>query len=118
MAAIYAKENNFDDVLVLNQENNCIESSNSNLFIVQDKVLITPSLSEGCVDGIFRKNIIRAAKEIGIPIKEGVVSQASLIDAQEIFLTNVIRGIQTIKKMDNTTYSNSITKKLNEYFQL
>ncbi len=118
MAAIYAKENNFDDVLILNQDNNCIESSNSNLFIVQDKVLITPSLSEGCVDGIFRKNIIHASKEIGIPIKEGVISQTCLIDAQEIFLTNVIRGIQTIKKMDEETYSNSITKKLNDYFQL
>ncbi len=116
MAGIYARENNFDDVLILNQNGNCIESVSCNLFLVKDKTLLTPPISEGCVDGVFRKNILRAANELGIQAHESIITQMDLADAEEIFLSNVIRGIQTIKKMDEGTYANSITKKISDYF--
>ena len=117
MAGIYARENNFDEVLILNQNDNCIESVSCNLFLVKDKIVYTPPLSEGCVDGVFRKNILRAASEIGIQVHESIITQMDLTDAEELFLSNVIRGIQTIKKMNESTYANSITKKISDYFK-
>jgi len=117
MAGAYAKENNLDDVLILNHNNNCIESSSCNLFLVKDRTLLTPPLSEGCVDGIFRRNILRAANELGIQAHESIVTEMDLTDADELFLSNVVRGIQTIKKMDEEKYTNSITKKISDYFK-
>ncbi len=117
MAGMYARENNFDDVLILNQNGNCIESVSCNLFLVKDKTLLTPPISEGCVDGIFRKNILRVANELGIQAHESIITQMDLSDAEEIFLSNVIRGIQTIKKMDENMYANSITKKVSDYMK-
>ena len=52
LAAIYAKEDNVDDVLLLNEKNKVIESTNANLFILdKDGSLITPPLSDGCLEG-------------------------------------------------------------------
>ena len=61
LASIHAKENNFDDVLILNDQGNVIESTNSNIFISSNGVLYTPPLSEGCVAGVMRMKLINLA---------------------------------------------------------
>ena len=54
---------------MLNSENNIIESANSNLFYVQEGVIYTPKLSEGCVDGNMR-NLIMNLKQLTFQIQE------------------------------------------------
>jgi len=122
VGSIFAKENDFQNCLLLNNEKNVVEALNGNLFLVQDNKLITPSLSEGCINGIMRKQILKIATKIdNIEIIEGKISPFELQKADELFITNVIMGIQPITKYRKKEYSTILLKqliqKINELIQ-
>jgi branched-chain amino acid aminotransferase len=54
MSAIYAKENDWDESLILNTQSRIIESTSSNIFWHSNGQWFTPPLSEGCIEGIGR----------------------------------------------------------------
>ena len=98
-ASIFAKENQLDSSLLINETKNVIEASNGNLFMLMGNSLITPPISEGCLNGIMRKQIIALAKQIStIEVVEQAISPFDLQKATELFITNVIIGIQPITK--------------------
>ncbi len=97
LAGLYKKEQGKDDVLITNLNNEIIEGLASNLFWIKGNVIYTPYRSAGCVDGIMRKQVIRILKENQIYIQEiGGTNYNSLVEADEIFLTNAIQGIQWV----------------------
>lgn len=108
-AARWAKDNGLDDCLLLNQEGNICESSISNVFIVKNNQVLTPSLSEGCIEGVMRKWLISYLKSIGYQVKETPILPFALETADEIFLTNAIRGIRWVKLFRDHQYSNSFS---------
>ncbi len=55
VGSIYANENDLDNCLVLNNDKHVVEALNGNLFLLKDKVLKTPPLTDGCLKGIMRK---------------------------------------------------------------
>lgn len=98
-ASIFAKENQLDSSLLINETKNVIEASNGNLFMLLGNKLITPPISEGCLNGIMRKQIIDLAKQINtIEVVEDSISPFDLQKADELFITNVIIGIQPVTK--------------------
>lgn len=98
-ASIFAKENHLDSTLLINEDKNVIEAANGNLFMLMGNQLITPPISEGCLNGIMRKQVIALAKQIdGVEIVEKPISPFDLQKADELFITNVIVGIQPITK--------------------
>jgi branched-chain amino acid aminotransferase len=98
-ASIFAKENQLDATLLINEDKNVIEAANGNLFMLMGNKLITPPISEGCLNGIMRKQIIMLAKQIdSIEVIEAPISPFDLQKADELFITNVIMGIQPITK--------------------
>lgn len=116
--SIYANENGLDNCLLLNEDKNVIEALNGNVFMLKDGILSTPPTSEGCLNGIMRKQIIALAKTIeGLEIKETPISPFDLQKADELFITNVIKGIQPVtkyrKKEFQTNISEVLTQKLN-----
>ena len=113
MASIFAKENNFDDTFVLNSSGNVIESTNSNIFISSNGVLYTPPLSEGCIGGIMRMELINLAIAKGIVVYENKMPPQHLMAADEILLTNTIQGIRWVGKYKDKRYFNNMAKKLN-----
>jgi branched-chain amino acid aminotransferase len=117
--SIFAKENDFDNCLLLNDEKNVVEALNGNVFILMEKKLITPSLSDGCINGIVRKQVIRLVQKFeNIEMVETSISPFDLQKADELFITNIITGIQPItkyrKKEFQTKLSNELIIKLNE----
>lgn len=97
--SIFAKENGFDNCLVLNNEKNVVEALQSNLFMKMGNVILTPPISDGCLNGIMRKQVLEILKNMeGIEVKEASISPFDLQKADELFLTNVITGIQPITK--------------------
>lgn len=114
LASIYAKENNFDDVFILNNQGNIIESTNSNIFISSNGVLYTPPLSEGCIGGIMRMKLINLAISKGIVVYENSMPPQHLMAADEILITNTIHGIRWVGKYKEKRYFNSMAKRLNE----
>ena len=117
--SIFAHENGLDNCILLNDTKNVVEALQGNLFMVQGNKLITPPVSEGCLNGVMRKQILALAKKIeSIEVTEEIISTFDLQKADELFLTNVITGIQPITKYRKKEFTNNMShlliQKLNE----
>ena len=123
IGSIYANENNLDNCILLNEEKSVIETLNGNIFMLKDGVLSTPPIADGCINGVMRKQILALAKTIDkIEVKETTISPFDLQKADELFITNIIKGIQPItkyrKKEFETNFSNLLLTKLNTKIRL
>jgi branched-chain amino acid aminotransferase len=111
--SIFAKENGLDNCLLLNDAKNIVETLNGNIFMLTDNKLITPPISEGCIGGIMRKQILALAKKHSvIEVSEAVISPFDLQKADELFTTNIIQGIQPITKYRKKEFSTNLSKDL------
>ncbi|HEU4791919.1 MAG TPA: aminotransferase class IV [Flavobacterium sp.] len=121
--SIYANENGLDNCILLNDTKNVVEALQGNIFMLKDNRLITPPVSEGCLNGVMRKQILELAKKInGIEVAEEIISPFDLQKADELFVTNVIKGVQPITKYRKKEFSIEVSKtlvaKLNESLSL
>ncbi|MEZ4788063.1 MAG: aminotransferase class IV [Flavobacterium haoranii] len=113
--SIFADENGYDNCLLLNDEKNVIEALQSNIFIRFGSEIQTPSLSDGCLNGIMRKQIISLIKKnSSFEITEKSISPFDLQKADEIFLTNTIKGIQSVTQYRKKSYTNEAATALTE----
>ena len=111
--SIFANENGYNNCLLMNENKNIIEALNGNLFMVSKNKLITPPISEGCLNGIMRKQILILAKKMtNIEVIETAISPFDLQKADELFITNVIKGIQPITKYRKKEFGNQLGKEL------
>jgi branched-chain amino acid aminotransferase len=121
--SIYADENGLQNCLLLNDSKNVIEALNGNLFMLNDNKLRTPPVSEGCIGGVMRKQILAIARKIeGLEVSEEPISPFDLQKADELFITNIILGIQPItkyrKKEFQTQLADELLIKLNAIVRL
>ncbi len=117
-ASIFAQENDYENCLLINDEKNVIEAINGNIFVIKGNVVSTPPVSDGCKNGIIRKKIIEIVnKTDGLNFEERSISPFELQKADEIFITNIAVGIQSVtqyrKKMFVNTIANNLLMKLN-----
>lgn len=99
LAGIYASEYNFNNCILMNEKKNIVEAMNANIFLIKNQDVITPSLSEGCINGIFRKKIIeRLKKDENYNLIETAISPFELLKSDEVFISNSIMGIQPVTK--------------------
>lgn len=112
MAGLYKVQYKLDDVFLLNQNGFLCEASSSNLFVRYKDHLYTPALSEGCVEGVMRQVIIGLAKQNNIPVTEAQINPEILYEADEVFLTNAAKGIQTVMGFGVRRYFNEMSKLL------
>jgi branched-chain amino acid aminotransferase len=121
MAAIAAKEKGLDDLFLANDKGNILETSCCNIFIVSNGVLYTPGLDEGCLAGTMRMQIINLAIANGIKVYECTILPQNLLAADEIFVTNAIRGINWIGGYRTKRFFNNMSRKLvvllNDYWE-
>jgi branched-chain amino acid aminotransferase len=114
-ASIFASENGYDNCLLLNDSKNVVEAIQGNLFMLTGNKLITPPVSEGCLNGVMRKQILELAKKMDdLEVIEEVISPFDLQKADELFVTNVIKGIQPITKYRKKEFDVVIAKALLE----
>lgn len=110
LGAICAKELGFKNAILKNIDGNYIETSNSNLFILKEGRIYTPTLTDGCVDGTMRNWVLSQESVI-----EKSLNHIDIECADEVFLTNAISGITSINKIDNIRFTNfSYASKLQE----
>lgn len=114
LAAMYKDRQGLDDCLLLNTKGNIAESIHSNIFIIKDNTLITPSLSEGCTAGTTRKVILQIAQSLDLKVKEKPCTVENLNLASEVFLTNAIRGVQSVKNFREKQYDCTISKNIHK----
>lgn len=108
-ASIYASENDLDNCLLLNDSKNVIEALQGNIFLLKGNKLITPPVSEGCLNGVMRKQILRLVRTIeNIEVVEEAISPFDLQKADELFITNVIIGIQPISRYRKKEFTRNL----------
>ena len=113
LGSIYAEENGYRNCLILNENKMVVEALNGNIFLVNGYKIKTPPLSDGCLKGVLRKQIIDIIGNLpDYILEEETVSPFELQKADEIFITNVITGIQPVTKYRKKTYDNKVAKEL------
>jgi branched-chain amino acid aminotransferase len=112
MTSLYANDKKLDDCIIQDAKMGLLETSNSNLFVVSNGVLYTPSLDSGCLGGIMRMQIINIALQNGIQVYETNISPQNLLVADEVFLTNAINGIKWVGGYRTKRYGKEMSKKL------
>lgn len=113
LGSIYAKENDYQNCLLLNENKMVVEALQGNLFLVKGNTIITPPISDGCLRGIIRKQIISIGNQLDeYSMEEKSISPFDLQKADELFITNVVLGIQPITKYRKKEFSNTVSKEL------
>jgi branched-subunit amino acid aminotransferase/4-amino-4-deoxychorismate lyase len=112
MALNFAKKNHLEEAIIMNVEGNIIESAQSNIFLVSNGVLYTPPLQDGCVGGTMRMKVINTALAHNIKVYESSLTPQNMLIADEVILTNAIRGLQWVGQYKSKQYGNLITRKL------
>jgi len=119
MAGIYATEKNLDDCIIINDKGFITETISSNIFLLKDKFILTPPLTDGPVAGIMRKQILRIADMLQYRIyNEKSLTEKNILDADEMFITNSISGIKWVLAFKEKRFFNNSSQqfidKLNE----
>jgi len=115
LASIYYSENNLDNCILLNEKKNIVEAVNGNIFLVVGNLIKTPPLSEGCIKGVVRKNIIKIINSSELfNVEEVTISPFEILKADELFITNAISGIQSVTNYKKKEFSMETTNKLRE----
>lgn len=112
MAGLYKREHGYGDCLVQNTDGRIAEAISSNIFLLNNNTLITPSLEEACVAGVMRETIIRMTEEKGKTVIQSGVEVEDMLKADEIFLTDVIHGIRWVSAFRHKRYFNTFSRQL------
>jgi branched-chain amino acid aminotransferase len=113
LGSIFAKENGYQNAIILNTNKMVVEALNANLFLVNGNTIRTPSLADGSLKGVLRKQIIDILdKSKDYELIEDSISPFDLLKADEVFLTNVIMGIQSVSKYRKKQFRNDFAMKL------
>ena len=91
MGALYAKQIKVNDCILLNNFNRVCDTTVANIFIIKNDFIYTPPLNDGCVAGVMRRFIIEKLYTY-FKIEEKSISIEDLEKADEVFVTNSIRG--------------------------
>lgn len=106
LASIYAKENDLDNCVLVNERKGVVEVANGNIFILKGNSIKTPAIEEGCIKGIVRKKIIDIiSKNEEYTIEETSISPFEIQKAEEVFITNAIIGVQPVTNYKKKTFS-------------
>jgi len=118
MAGLTKTSLRLDDCFLVNDLGQIIETISSNLFVVKNNTISTPPIEDGCVDGVMRKQILNIAHQNKILTFEQTITVNTLMNADEVFLTNAIKGVEWVGQFKNKFYTNKLavlfTEKLNE----
>ena len=117
LAALHAKQQKWNDAIVLNSFERVCDTTIANIFYCKEESIYTPALSEGCVAGVVRKKIIIALKENGVNLVEKAITVEEILTAEEVFLTNSILDIRWVRSIADKQYTNLLTRKIAALFQ-
>jgi branched-chain amino acid aminotransferase len=100
LADLYAKQQGLDEALVLNALNKIADGSKTNLFLSKSGELFTPALHQGCVDGVMSKGFI---------VHQTEINEDDLLEADEVFMTNAIRGIRWVQQYQHKLFESGLS---------
>ena len=119
IASVFAEENDLDNCILLNERKGVVEVTNGNIFVVKGTTIKTPALTEGCIKGVARKKIIEILeKHPEYTLEETTISPFEVQKADEVFITNVITGVQPVTNYRKKEFSTEIGQKIGKSLQV
>lgn len=103
LAAQTAREKQADDA-VLFSSTGIADTAGANLFLIRNQKIITPPLASGCLDGVMRRRLLALCGELKLDCAEKRLKEKDLRQADEVFLTNSIRGIMEVGSYEEVVY--------------
>lgn len=100
MAALYAHRQRWNDAILLNTRQQVCDTCIANIFWIQEGQVFTPPVSDGPVAGVFRQHLLQH-----IPVIERSATIEDVLNADEVFLTNAIRGIRWVQSIGSKSYT-------------
>ena len=99
-----ARQRGADEALFSTPDGRIWEGSRTNLFLIRDETLWTPGLEGPIVPGIMRGLVLERATSLGLAIREGDLSGRDLDEAEEVFLTNAVRGMIPVARASGRAF--------------
>jgi para-aminobenzoate synthetase / 4-amino-4-deoxychorismate lyase len=93
--------------LVVDEDGTALEASRANLFAVRGGTLFTPPLDGRILPGVTRMRVLEIAPTLGLEIEETELSVGDLLNADEVFLTGSVRGIEGVRIVDGAPLNNA-----------
>ena len=100
LAKIDAVNSGYDDAIMLGDNDVVAEGSGQNLFLINDKKIITPPIETGALGGITRKTVIEIARSLSIPLEEKNITIDDLKNADELFFTGTATEVVGVVSVD------------------
>jgi len=101
LAWFYAQQQKKDEAVFLSTEELVQEGSRSNIFMVKDNTVRTPSLMCGILDGITRRQTLNIIQDLGLTCAEGAFPVQEFIAADEVFITSSLMEIMPVREVEN-----------------
>jgi branched-chain amino acid aminotransferase len=121
LAKIEARQAGCFEAVMLNTSGFVAECTADNIFIVKDKMLLTPAAHQGALEGITRAVVIQAARSLGLASSETTLAPYDLYNADECFLTGTGAEIVPVVKIDGRVIGNGapgpVTEKVIQSFR-
>lgn len=99
MAFTEAKEQGFDEAILVNNRGEIVEGSRTNVFFVKKGTFYTPAIKCGCLNGITRQIIIECVRQMNVPIKRVSTGISMLMHSDEAFVTNSLVGVVPLTRV-------------------
>ena len=94
---------------MFNVKGTLAEAISSNVFLISGDTIVTPALTNGGVNGVMRRYVI-SQLEKSYRIVQADVLMKDIDEADEIFLTNAVRGVQSVAVVGSVVYSDNMTR--------
>ena len=107
-----ANKEGFNEVVFLNIYGNIAEGATSNIFIIKDKKIYTPMISDGILPGVVRNWVIENFK-----VCEKHLNKKDLYSADEVFITNSILGIMKVVQFEEKKYNTNVVEKIRSEYE-
>ncbi len=121
MAFADAKKRQAHDAVMLNKEGFVTECTTSNIFMVENGIIVTPPDDADILHGITRQIIRGLCEENEIPLRDEFFNFARLASSDEIFITGSVKEIIPVRTLEGKKIGSQvpgpITRKLTELYQ-
>jgi branched-chain amino acid aminotransferase len=115
-----AKSEGAFEGILCNLAGSVTEATSSNVFIVKNGNLITPSLESGLLSGVTRGLVLELAASLRIPIEEREVTPSEMLNCDECFITSTTKGVMPVNQISETQLGDApgpVTKRIMESYR-
>ena len=120
LAKSEAIQNGYDEAIFLDHRGFVSEGSAANIFIIRNRVVITPPKTASILEGITRKTVFTLLEDLDISYIERDIDKNELYIADEVFFSGTGAQIAWIREIDKRIIGNGkigeITKKIQDLF--